>query len=335
MDTAEEVNDDRTGSGLFGGLVFGECPVSKEDTKAGARVSFQHVHDGASGLEGLLGPDRSEDTVVDRIVQEQDLGGLDEDGNQRQQAVVDKDIDAGGQDCQDGGHGRTNAVEAQDGEYHTEDTDREVIDEHLEAGGHSGFHELVELFDAPAGERSHDHGAEEHRLPLGTADTGDRTCNSNGTHNTAAVSADHVAALSGDEHRDQVIQHVGLDGGQSLIREPAVCNEECGNKTPGDERTDVRHDHRREEFTELLESVFHRSPSPFSKPVFYAWFGDKGTVGDVRHRSLIAFFSHMPRNDSGVLSSETTTSTWEGSANVNVLLFPTLDESIRRMLSSV
>ncbi len=260
MNTAEEVDDDRTRCRLLRGLILGEDPVSKEDTKAGARIRFQHVHDGTSGFCRLFNANWREDTVVDGVVEEQDFGRLNEDGRKRQQSMVDQDFNTGGKDRQDGGHQRADAVEAKHGEQHADDADGEVVDEHFETGGHAGFHELVKLLGDPAGKRAHDHGAHEHRLAFRAADTGNGTHDGNGGHDAAAQSADHLSALAGNQNGQQEEQDVRVDGRQLLIRQPAVRDEQCGNETPGNECADVGHDHSREELTEPLDCIFHIIP---------------------------------------------------------------------------
>ena len=123
MDTAKEVDDDRAGGGLSGHIILGEEHVGKQDAQAGAGVGFQHVHDGLTGFFNLCSTDGCEDTVVDGVVQEQDLGRLDKDGCQRQKVRVDQRVDTCCQDIHDGCHQRAHDIAAENGQQHAQDTD--------------------------------------------------------------------------------------------------------------------------------------------------------------------------------------------------------------------
>ena len=182
--------------------------------------------------------------MVDGVVQEEDLSGLDEDGCQRQKVCIDQSVDACCQDVHDTGHQRAHDVGAEDGKEHAQDTDGEVVDQHLEACGHLVFHELVELLDDPACQRAHDHGAHQHGLTVCAAYACDCTHDSDGTDDTAAGAADHLTACISDQNGKQVEQHVGLNGCKLFVGKPACRNEQGCDKAPGDECTDVGHDHR-------------------------------------------------------------------------------------------
>ncbi len=110
MDTAEHVHDQSAGSGVLGCLILGEHPVSEQDACAG--VCLDQIEDGLSCSLNLLRSKRSEDTVVDRIVQEQDLSGLYEDGNQRKESRIDQDVNTALQEYQNACHDRSDHVEA-------------------------------------------------------------------------------------------------------------------------------------------------------------------------------------------------------------------------------
>lgn len=81
MDTAEEVNDGSTGSRSLRGAAAEEH-VSQQDAEAGAGVGLKQEEDGLALVQGLLDAQRCEDTVVDGVVEEEDLGRLDEDAGQ-------------------------------------------------------------------------------------------------------------------------------------------------------------------------------------------------------------------------------------------------------------
>ena len=145
MDTAEYVHDQSAGSGILGCLVIREHPVSEQDTCTCAGVGLNEIEYGLAELLNLLRSERSEDTVVDRVVQEQDLRGLNEDGDQRKESVTDKNINAALQEYQNSCHKRADQVEAYDCKEHTKDTDGEVVDQHLEACRDLAFHSLVKF----------------------------------------------------------------------------------------------------------------------------------------------------------------------------------------------
>ena len=264
MDTAEEVDDDGARSRVLGHLILGEHPVSQQDAEARARVGLQHVHDGLACGLNINRTERGEYAVVDCVVEEQHLCRLDEDGNQRQEAVVDQEVDACGQDCQNRSHQRSNCIVTDDRHDHTQNADREVVDQHLEACRHMTIHCLVKLLDDPACERAHQHRCHQHRLTdenaavfTGGRNTGDTAHDCNRAHYASALSADHLAALSRDQRRDQEVKHERLNGCQLGIRPPASVNKQGRDKAPCDKRTDIRHDHAGQRFTDRLNFLFH------------------------------------------------------------------------------
>ena len=239
VDTAEQVDDQRTGSGILGDLIPGEHPVGQQDAGTCAGVGLDHVEDGFSGLLHVLDAEGSEDTVVDGVVQEQDLRRLHEDGDQRKEVVVHQHLDAAAQDDQHCRHERSDDIEADDHQDEADDADGEVVDKHLKAGLDLAFHGFVKLLDDPACERAHDHGAHQHGV-LGAADHTDGGYDAD---DSASVSADHLTALVSDQDRKNVGKHRADHAAQLLIREPAGGDEQCGEKSPRDECADVRHDH--------------------------------------------------------------------------------------------
>ncbi|MPM51738.1 hypothetical protein SDC9_98489 [bioreactor metagenome] len=114
--------------------------------------------------------------------------------------------------------------------------------------------QLVEPFEDPRGQRPHDHGAEEHRH-RGADDDAHRR---DGADHGTALAVDRTAAGVADQQREQVgddrVDHLGQVG----VRGPPGRDDEGGEQAPGDERTDVRHDHPGQEPTELL----HCCPEP-------------------------------------------------------------------------
>src|ERR687889_2797787 len=114
-------------------------------------------------LSRLLDSERSEDTVVDRVVQEQYLRRLDEDTHERQETVGYDEVYAAPEGVAQSGYDRTGAKQTDDGEQATQDTGREVVYQHLEALADFAFDEAVEPLDHDPAEWSHNERAEEHR----------------------------------------------------------------------------------------------------------------------------------------------------------------------------
>ena len=204
VDTAEYVHDQSAGSGVLSSLILGEHPVSEQDACACAGVGLDQVEYGLSKCLDLLSSERCEDTVVDRVVQEQDLSGLYEDRYQRKESCIDKDVNAALQEYQNSCHNRADQVEAYDCEEHAQDTDGEVVYQHLEACLNLAFDRLVELLDDPAAQRACQHRAHQHGIigsAADNADAGDRT------HDRASLTADHLAACVSDQDREHIGQH--------------------------------------------------------------------------------------------------------------------------------
>ena len=263
MDAAEEMDDDRAGCRTAGRAVLGEEHVGQQHAQAGAGVCLEHVHDRLACLSDLLRADRREHAVVDRIIEEQYLGRLEEHGNQRQQAVVHQERNAGGQHAQDRAHDRADRIIANDGKDHAENADREIVDQHFKAGRHTALHGLVKLFDDPARERAHDHRAHQHRLAFRSVNARDAAHDCDCTHDASAVAADHLAALRRDQHRQQEGEHKRLDGCQIRIRDPAGVDKQSRDKAPGDKSADIRHDHGAEEFAKSGNRIFHTNSNSF------------------------------------------------------------------------
>ena len=92
MDAAEEVDDDRAGGGGLGDALA-EQREGEQQAQARAGVGLEQEQDRLAGVLRLGGAQRGQDALVDGVVQEQDLGRLDEDRGQRQQAVGDQGVD--------------------------------------------------------------------------------------------------------------------------------------------------------------------------------------------------------------------------------------------------
>ena len=140
MDTSQQVDDHCAGCRIFCRLILAEEHVGEQDAETRSRVWLQHVHDGLSEFCRLFCGERSEDTVVDSIVQEQYLCRFDEDRYQREQSVFHQDAHSCRQYCEDRAHKRTDRNISEHCKEHSDDACRKVVDQHLEAGRHAAFH---------------------------------------------------------------------------------------------------------------------------------------------------------------------------------------------------
>ena len=247
MDAAEEVNDGGASRGLLGRTTT-EHHVGQQHAHARARVRFNQEEDGAAVLGRLLDPQRREDAVVDGVVEEQDLGRLDEDGGERQHVVFHQEADATGQQAGEHLDEGANHEEGEDGQQHADKAGGEVVDQHLEAALDATVHRLVEALDGPATERADHHGAHEH----GDIGSHDDTHGGDGTDHAAALTAHQFAAGVANQQRQQVGDHGADQLGQGFIGQPAGGDEEGGNKAPGDKGAYVGHDHIGQEASKIL-----------------------------------------------------------------------------------
>ena len=202
--------------------------------------------------------------MVDRVVEEEDLRGFYEDRNQRKKSCIDQNVNTAGQEYQDCCHKRSDQIESDDGKEHTQDTDGEVVDQHLETCRDLAFNCLVELLDHPAAERAYKHSAHQHGIigsAADNADAGDRA------HDRASCAAYHLTAGVSDQDGKDVGQHRADHCGELLIRQPTGCDEESCDKSPCDECADVGHDHSAEEPTEGLNFFFHVFPLSINRIV--------------------------------------------------------------------
>ena len=178
--------------------------------------------------------------MVDRVVEEEDLRGLYEDRNQRKESCVDENINTTLQEDQNGCHERSDQVESDDGKDHTQDTDGEVVDQHLETGRDFSFNCGIELLDHPTAKGACKHCAHQHRIIRCAADNA-YACDC--AHDRASCAANHLTACISDQNRKHVGQHRADHCGKLFIGQPTSCDEKCCDKSPGDERADVRHNH--------------------------------------------------------------------------------------------
>ena len=195
--------------------------------------------------------------MVDCVVEEEDLRGLDEEARERDESRVNECLDTGAEGVRDRGDNRRNSEECTDCEETTDDTRREVVDEHFETGANLAGPECVNLLDEPSTEGSDDHCAHEH----GDRGSDDDTHRSDDTHDTTASTVDETSTGVCDEQREHVNDH-GADhreevkstlfDGSTKAGDPAGGDEEGRDEAPGDKRRDVGHNHAREEGSKLL-----------------------------------------------------------------------------------
>ena len=238
MDAAEELDDDRSRRRRTRRAAR-EGPIGQQDAEARPGIGFQQEHDRLARLARLFDPDRREDSVVDRIVQEEHLGRFDEDRDQRQQTVFDHQRHAGRQEDGQRRNHRPHGIEPDQRADDSQDADREVVDQHFESGGNASLRPAVEGADHPAGKGPDRHGADEHR---------DVTAQNHAHHryggNHAAAIAGHMPSRRhGDQQRQQITQHRFDELPQTRIGPPTRRNEKSRDESPGDECADIGHYH--------------------------------------------------------------------------------------------
>ena len=253
MDAAHEL-DDGGGSGGGAGFALARHAVGQQEPKARPGVGLDHEEDGLAHFHGLFRADGGKDAVVDGVVQEEHLGGLHQDGGQGQQAPVHQELYARAQPAGEGHADGGDDVDGQNGQDCADDAHGEVVDHHFKAGGDMALHGLVKLLDAPAAQGAADHGPDEHGALRG----GDGAQGGQGAGNRAFLSAHGLAAGVADQDGEQKAEHGSHHAVDGVVGKPAVRDEEGGDQAPGDEGSNVGHDHAAEEPSKFLDSFFHR-----------------------------------------------------------------------------
>ncbi|MNI75591.1 hypothetical protein D3C73_1317580 [compost metagenome] len=92
MDATEEMDDRCTGSRSLRGAAAKEH-IRQQDAEARAGVGFEEEKHRLALLQRLLDAQRRQHAMVDGVVEEQDLGRLNEDAGQREESVVDEELD--------------------------------------------------------------------------------------------------------------------------------------------------------------------------------------------------------------------------------------------------
>ena len=149
MDTAQEVNDDCTRRGALGTALAHQA-VCQQDAKARARVCFQQEENGLACFLHLLDAHRGENTVVNSIVQEQHLCRFHKNRSHRQQAVVNQHTYTGSHGIGQGCNNRADGFHGNQCQHGCQNSQGEVVHQHLEARLDMAVHGLVKLLDNPS-----------------------------------------------------------------------------------------------------------------------------------------------------------------------------------------
>ncbi len=238
VDTTQEVDDCRTARRLFRAATTKEH-VRQQDAHTRTRVSFNQEEDGLAEFMRLLNTQRREDTVVNRVVQEQNFCGFNEDRRQRQHVMDNHEVNACRQCFGQHFDHRANAEERQNRQDHTDDAGGEVVYQHFKTGFDLTVYPVIEMFNCPAAQRTSNHCAEEHRHIR--AD--DHAHGSNCTDYAATVTADQTTTGKTDQQRQQIGDHRTNQLRQCLVRHPSGGNKQRRDNTPGDKCADVWHYH--------------------------------------------------------------------------------------------
>ena len=222
VNTAEYVDNHGSRRGRLS-HALAKHPVGEQNTKAGPGVRLEQEEHGLAVFLRLLNAEGAEHAMIQCIVEEEHLCGLNDDGCQRQKSCRDNRLHAAAQDvvcAADHGADHSKGNHCEDT---AEDAEREVVDEHLESSRDAVTYGIVKLLDQIATQRSHNHGAEEHRN-LRARD--DARCG-NRRHDAATVSVDCCAAAVADQQRDKPLAHRTADLCQILVWHPSRRNKEC------------------------------------------------------------------------------------------------------------
>ena len=202
VNAAEEMDDGSAASGLLGGTLA-EQHIREQYAEAGAGVRFNQEENGAANFLRLRNAERRENTVVDGIVQEENLRRFDENRSQRQQIVFDEKIHTGRERTGKPFHRRPDDDKRQQRQQHTNNAGGKIVHQHLETALDLALNGLVKLLDCPTAERADNHRAQEHR----NISTNDDAHRGNRTDHRATIPASELAAGITDEQRQQIRNH--------------------------------------------------------------------------------------------------------------------------------
>ena len=247
MDSAKRLDDDCSRCGLLR-AAFSECPAGKEYSKTRSRVGLEQEHYRFSDFIGLLDSDRGEDAVIYGVVQEHHLCRFNDQGYKWKEMMLDENHSKLAQSLCQPYHNISYEHISEDRQKHTDDTYREIIDQHLESVLDLSFDLFVKFPDAPSSERTHHHCADEHRNAASYDHTSSRYCSGD----TASFTCNVLSCSVSYEDRKQIFEHRIYELAEVFIGTPACRNEESSEESPCDECSDVRHDHAAEASSELL-----------------------------------------------------------------------------------
>ena len=258
MDPAKQLDHRGSGSGLLRHSLS-EDPAGEKDSQTRSRIRIDEEKHGLSHLGGLLDTERGHDSVVDGVVQEKDLRRIDQHGQQRVHLVGKHPVDPAAEQVRQPFDHMPDQQVSRNGEEHRDDPKGEIIHEHFESGSDLALDQFVEALDAPAGQRAHQHGPEEH----GRIGSDNYAHRGDGSGDSAPISADILAGRKGDQGRQQIFEHRRNHLRQMLVRPPAPLDEQGRDQAPRDERADIRHDHRAETPPETLDLLLYHHELEF------------------------------------------------------------------------
>jgi len=250
VNTTENVDDHGARRGRLR-HALAEEPVGEQDTKTRARVRLEQEEHGLAVFLRLLNAERAEHAVIERVVEEEHLCRLDDDGCERQQPHCNDRLDAAAQNLVRTADDRLDDGKGNHRKDAAKDADGEVVHEHFKAARNAVADRIIEFLDDPAAQRSHNHRAEEHRNLRARDDA--RRCNR--CYDAATMSIDRRAAAVGDEQRNQPLAHGTADLCEVFVRHPPRRDEQRGQKAPCDKCADVRHNHSGQETTKFLHGL--------------------------------------------------------------------------------
>src|SRR5512145_2326299 len=91
MNTAEEVNDHGARCGVLELSLAGNI-IRNQQTKTWSRIGFQKEVDRATRFLCSSHTQRRQNSMIDGVIQEQDLGRFNNDGSNRQKSGTDKPV---------------------------------------------------------------------------------------------------------------------------------------------------------------------------------------------------------------------------------------------------
>ena len=262
MNTAEEMNDD-SGGRRFLRSSLAIQPVCQKHAEARSRVGAQQEEDRLSGLRRLLDAQRSEDTLGNSVIQEQHSRRLHEDRVKNHQALIHQPLHTGREECIQSLENRSCDGLCQQAEHHTDNTDGEIVHQHLEAGRNLAIDQLVKFLNDPAAQGTQNHRACQH----GNAGTHDTAHGQQRAHDTTTFLVYKLAAGVAHQKWQQIFQNRILQLCKKFIWKPASRYKHGSQETPGYKCSDIRQNHRRQKATQRLYLLLHHFCTHLIKPL--------------------------------------------------------------------